>query len=65
MLEDMESLLLERDVPAWYVEKMKKIMHLFPKAYLVAWVKRDIFGFVKMSKRWGALCHDGCGRGFL
>ena len=48
--EEVENLLLECDVPEWYVESMKKIMYLFPKSHLVALLKRDICNFEKMNK---------------
>ena len=41
-------LLLECDVPVWYVESMKKIMYLFPKTHLIALIKRDICRFIKL-----------------
>jgi len=46
----IEQLLLECEVPEWYVESMKKILYLFPKTHLVVLVKRDICKFVKMNK---------------
>lgn len=42
MPEEIEKLLLESDVPVWYVESMKKIAYLFPKAHLVTRLKWDI-----------------------
>lgn len=36
MTAETEQLLLECDVPAWYVESMKKIRYLFPKGNLIA-----------------------------
>ena len=50
MPEEIENLLLECDIPEWYVESMKKIMYLFPKAHLVVLLKRDICNFVRMNK---------------
>lgn len=49
MPEDVESLLLECDVPEWYVESMKKILYLFPKTYLIALLKRDIYKFTALD----------------
>lgn len=42
MPEDLEHLLLESGVPEWYVDSMKKIQYVFPKAHLVAYLKKDI-----------------------
>ena len=47
MPEDIENLLLECNVPKWYVESMKKIMYLFPKTFLVEVLKRDIYECIK------------------
>ena len=49
MPEEIESLLLECDVPEWYVESMKKISYLFPKTFLIVLVKREICKFVMMN----------------
>jgi len=46
---EIEKLLLECDVPKWYVESMKKILYLFPKTHLIVLVKRDICKFIKMN----------------
>lgn len=43
---EIEQLLLECDVPKWYVESMKKILYLFPKAHLVVLLKREICKFI-------------------
>ena len=42
MKEEIKDILLECDVPQWYVESMQKIQYLFPKAYLVLLLKREI-----------------------
>lgn len=46
---EIENLLLECDVPKWYVENMKKILYLFPKTHLIVLLKRDICKFIKMK----------------
>ena len=47
MPADVENLLLECDVPKWYVESMKKIKYLFPKTHLITIVKRDIVNYIE------------------
>ena len=49
MPDEIEQLLLESDVPKWYVESMKKILYLFPKTHLIVLLKRDICKFVMMN----------------
>ena len=49
MPAEIERLLLECEVPKWYVESMKKILYLFPKAHLIAWLKREICKFLKLK----------------
>lgn len=49
MPAEIEKLLLECEVPEWYVESMKKILYLFPKTHLIVLLKRDISKFVKMN----------------
>lgn len=49
MPAEIEKLLLECEVPEWYVESMKKILYLFPKTYLIVLLKRDICKFIKMN----------------
>lgn len=39
MPEEIEKLLLECDVPEWYVDNMKKIQYLFPKTQLITMMK--------------------------
>jgi len=51
MPKDIERLLLECDVPGWYVESMKKILYLFSKAHLIALLKRELCRFIKLGKR--------------
>ncbi|NCB94240.1 MAG: hypothetical protein EOM40_17040 [Clostridia bacterium] len=46
---EIESLLLECEVPEWYVESMKKILYLFPKTHLIVLLKRDICKFIVMN----------------
>lgn len=48
MPTEIEDILLECEVPEWYVESMKKILYLFPKTHLITVVKRDICKFIKM-----------------
>lgn len=47
MPAEIEKLLLECEVPEWYVESMKKILYLFPKTQLIVLLKRDICKFIK------------------
>ena len=49
MPEEIESLLIECDVPEWYVESMKKILYLFPKTHLIVLLKRDIYKFMLLD----------------
>ena len=46
---EIECLLLDCEVPEWYVESMKKIRYLFPKTHLITLLKRDICEFIKMN----------------
>ena len=50
MPAETESLLLECEVPEWYIESMKKILYLFPKTSLIVIAKREICKFIKMNK---------------
>lgn len=49
MPAEIEKLLLECDVPEWYIESMKKILYLFPKTHLIVLLKRDICKYVVMN----------------
>lgn len=49
MPAEIEKLLLECEIPEWYVESMKKILYLFPKTHLIVLLKRDICKFAKMN----------------
>uniref|UniRef100_UPI0040564767 helix-turn-helix domain-containing protein n=1 Tax=Acetatifactor sp. TaxID=1872090 RepID=UPI0040564767 len=46
---EIERLLLECEVPEWYVESMKKILYLFPKTHLIVLLKRNICKFAMMN----------------
>ena len=48
-IQNLVIFLIEGDVPAWYVENMKKILYLFPKTHLIALLKRDICKFLVMD----------------
>lgn len=47
MNQETENLLLECDIPEWYVQSMKKIRYLFPKTQLILSIKRDICRYLK------------------
>lgn len=42
-----EPMLLECGVPEWYVESMKKVLYVFPKTHLIAYLKKDICKYNK------------------
>lgn len=49
MPAEIEKLLLECDVPEWYIGSMKKILYLFPKTHLIVLLKRDICKYIVMN----------------
>ena len=49
MPAEIEKLLLESDVPKWYVESMKKIRYLFPKTHMIVILKREICRYITMK----------------
>ena len=50
MSADLEQLLLENEVPDWYVDSMKKIHYIFPKAHLVTYLERDIGNYISTKR---------------
>ena len=50
MPTEIELLLLECDVPKWYVESMKKILYLFPKTHIIMTLKREICRCIKENE---------------
>ena len=50
MSEDIKDILLECDVPQWYVESMQKIQYLFPKSYLVILLKREMNKYINNNQ---------------
>lgn len=48
-MAEIEKLLLECEVPKWYVESMKKILYLFPKTYLIVLLKRNICKYIEKN----------------
>lgn len=50
MPQEIEKLLDENEVPEWYIESMKKIRYLFPKAHIIASLKKDIEEFLILEK---------------
>ena len=47
MPSEIETLLLECDVPKWYVERIKKIRNLSRKTHTITIVKRNVCKFLK------------------
>ena len=47
---DLEQLLLENEVPEWYIDSMKKIHYIFPKAHLITYLKRDISNYISTKR---------------
>lgn len=52
---DLEQLLLENEVPEWYIDSMKKIHYIFPKAHLITYLKRDISNYISTKRNGEAL----------
>lgn len=50
MPADLEQLLLENEVPDWYIDSMKKIHYIFPKAHLITYLKRDIGNYIRTKR---------------
>ena len=50
MPDDTEKLLLDNGVPDWYVDSMKKIRYLFPKAQLIQLLKKDICNYINLCR---------------
>ena len=55
---DLEQLLLENEVPEWYIDSMKKIHYIFPKAHLITYLKRDISNHISTKRNGEALSID-------
>lgn len=55
MPADLEQLLLENEVPDWYIDSMKKIHYIFPKAHLITYLKRDISNYISIKRNGEAL----------
>lgn len=55
MPADLEQLLLENEVPEWYIDSMKKIHYIFPKAHLITYLKRDISNYISIKRNGEAL----------
>lgn len=55
---DLEQLLLENEVPEWYIDSMKKIHYIFPKAHLITYLKRDISNYISTKRNGEALSID-------
>ena len=52
---DLEQLLLENEVPERYIDSMKKIHYIFPKAHLITYLKRDISNYISIKRNGEAL----------
>lgn len=50
MPADVEQLLLENDVPDWYIESMKKIRYLGSKTQYIVNLKKNICSYINMKK---------------
>ncbi len=49
MSEDQEKLLVEANIPEWYIESCKKIKYMFPKGHAVAYVMMTMrIGYYKI-----------------
>ena len=42
LTEEQEALMVEHDIPDWYIESCKKIKYMFPRAHAVAYVLMSI-----------------------
>lgn len=49
MPTDVENLLLECEVPEWYIESIKKILYLFPKTHIISKLKKEICVYTKIG----------------
>lgn len=47
MPQETERFLLECDIPAWYIQNMKKIKYLSSKTRLILLLKKDIYHYLK------------------
>lgn len=51
LTEEQENLMLEHNVPKWYIESCKKIHYMFPKAHAVGYVTDALnFAWIKLYK---------------
>lgn len=46
---EVEHLLLESEIPEWYIESMKKIKYLFPKTHSIVFLKQQIYKFIQQQ----------------
>lgn len=51
MPKEVEELLVEADVPEWYIDSMKKIRYLFPKTNLIVYLKKKIIMYLNNKDR--------------